>query len=436
MQHSRFTEQQIAFVLEQVARGASIDGTCRKAGITPQTYYRWRAKYAGLKPSEIRRLHEIEEENKRLKRLLAALLVVKPAPSGTALVPVPAPPQRALPAPLATAAPAAGGSNRYWQSLSAYLAKLPKRRGAAVRAQMQILMKRAQTWIMAHASGLRVGSVADVWSPLWGWMRKTWRVRKILVLCFAGGLVGGFAMGLVPTAHDDIGTEPQPVNLNVRADNHGVTSTMDKGWSRPQAWGRWMTAGTASMMLGFDGPSRGDVELLVEARARLAKGQPEQTVIVQFNDVELGRWLLRGDARNLRRRFIVPAAAFNKSTAAQLTFSFAGKPPLSPVFGLEAVSLRDARFLHDYLGFVDACTGGKLVGWAVAQGTAVSVTASIDGAPLVGTFTNTIRPDLTEHGLPADAGFELTLAGAVPAGTAIDVRFANGRPLRGSPCKP
>ena len=70
MQHSRFTEQQIAFVLEQVARGASIEDTCRKADISPQTYFRWRAKYAGLKPAEIRRLHEIEEENKRLKRLL------------------------------------------------------------------------------------------------------------------------------------------------------------------------------------------------------------------------------------------------------------------------------------------------------------------------------------------------------------------------------
>ena len=360
---------------------------------------------------------------------------MKPAPSGTALVPVPALQQRALTAPVATAT-AAGGPNRYWQSLSAYLGKLPKRPSADVRAQAWILIKGAQTWIMARASRLRAGSIADLWAPLWAWMRKTWRGRKVLVLCFAGGLIGGFAMGLAPTAHDDIGTEPQPVNMNVRVDSYGVTSTMDKGWSRPQAWGRWMTAGTGSMILGFDGPSRGDVELLVEARARLAKGQPEQTMIVRFNDVELGRWRLAGDAHNLRRRFIVPEAAFNKSTAALLTFQFAGKPPLSPVFGLEAVSLRDARFLHDYLGFVDVCTGGKLVGWAVAQGTAVSVTASIDGAPLAGTFINTIRPDIAEHDLPTDAGFELTLAEPVPPGTAIDVLFANGRPLRGSPCKP
>jgi putative transposase len=128
MQHSRFTEQQIAFVLDQVARGASVEDTCRKAGISSQTYYRWRAKYAGLKPAEIRCLHEIEDENKRLKRLLAALLVVKPAPTGTALVPQPSPPQEALLAPAA-----GGGSDRYWQSLSTYLSKLPTGHGLDLR---------------------------------------------------------------------------------------------------------------------------------------------------------------------------------------------------------------------------------------------------------------------------------------------------------------
>ncbi len=437
MQHSRFTEQQIAFVLEQVARGASIEDTCRKADISPQTYFRWRAKYAGLKPAEIRRLHQIEEENKRLKRLLAALLVVKSTPSGPALAPEPAPLRSGLPVPIA---PTTGGGNRYGQALSGYLAKLPSRPGLDVRPQVQTALRYAQAWIRtsirARGAQLRGRPLADLGTQLWAWMRKTWRARKVLALCFAGGLIGGFAMGLAPTAHDDVGNQPLPVNMSVRADSFGdLTSTMDKGWSRPQAWGRWMTAGTASMMLGFDAPSRGDVELLIEARARIAKGQPEQTVIVRFNDAELGRWRVPEEARNLRRRFIVPAAVFNKSTVAQLTFAFAERAPLSPVFGLEVVSLRDARLLHDYLGFVDSCKDGKLTGWAVAQGTGVSVAASIDGTPVAAAFVSKMRPDLAGHGLPKDAGYELTLAEPVPAGTAIDVRFANGRPLRGSPCK-
>ena len=50
---------------------------CRKAGISPQTYYRWRKKYGGLMPSEMRRLKQLEEENRRLKRLVADLSLDK-----------------------------------------------------------------------------------------------------------------------------------------------------------------------------------------------------------------------------------------------------------------------------------------------------------------------------------------------------------------------
>jgi putative transposase len=50
---------------------------CRKAGISPQTYYRWRKKYGGLMPSEMRRLKQLEEENRRLKQLVADLSLDK-----------------------------------------------------------------------------------------------------------------------------------------------------------------------------------------------------------------------------------------------------------------------------------------------------------------------------------------------------------------------
>jgi hypothetical protein len=248
-------------------------------------------------------------------------------------------------------------------------------------------------------------SAVDLSAELWAWLRKTWRVRKVLVLCFAGGLIGGFAMGVGPTAEDDL-PAPVPVDMTVHVNSHGVSSTMDKGWSRPQGWGRWMTAGSASILLGFDGPVRGDVELLVEARARLAEGQPQPTLIVRFNDAELGRWQLPTEERDLRRRFIVPVGAFNKSMAAKLNFALEGRAPLTPMFGLEAVSLRDARFLVDYKGFIDECRDGTFSGWAVAEGTAVSVAASIDGSPVAARLVNTHRPDLAAHGLPDDAGVQ------------------------------
>ena len=57
--------------------GSSVEEVCRKAGISQQTYYRWRKKYAGLMPSELKRLKQLEEENGRLKRMVADLSLDK-----------------------------------------------------------------------------------------------------------------------------------------------------------------------------------------------------------------------------------------------------------------------------------------------------------------------------------------------------------------------
>jgi len=77
MKRSKFSEQQIAFILRQGDEGTSVDEVCRKAGISVQTYYRWRKKYGGLMPSEMKRLRQLEEENQRLKRLVANLSLDK-----------------------------------------------------------------------------------------------------------------------------------------------------------------------------------------------------------------------------------------------------------------------------------------------------------------------------------------------------------------------
>ncbi len=63
MKKSRFSEQQIAFIRKQVDDGTIVEEVCRKAGILQQTYYRGRKKYAGLMPSEVRRLKQLEEED-------------------------------------------------------------------------------------------------------------------------------------------------------------------------------------------------------------------------------------------------------------------------------------------------------------------------------------------------------------------------------------
>jgi putative transposase len=77
MKASKFTDAQKAFIIKQGEEGTPIAEICRKAGISEATYYNWRKKYAGLMPSEMRRLRELEQENARLKKIVADLSLDK-----------------------------------------------------------------------------------------------------------------------------------------------------------------------------------------------------------------------------------------------------------------------------------------------------------------------------------------------------------------------
>ena len=77
MRKSRFTEEQIAYALKQAELGTKVEEICRKMGISDATFYKWRQKYGGLGPSELRKLKQLEEENSKLKRLVADLILDK-----------------------------------------------------------------------------------------------------------------------------------------------------------------------------------------------------------------------------------------------------------------------------------------------------------------------------------------------------------------------
>ena len=77
MKKSKFTEDQIAFALKQAELGTSVEEVCRRMGISDATFYVWRKKYAGVGPSGLRRLRQLEEENCKLKQIVADLSLEK-----------------------------------------------------------------------------------------------------------------------------------------------------------------------------------------------------------------------------------------------------------------------------------------------------------------------------------------------------------------------
>ena len=77
MKRKRFTEEQIAFALRQAESGTSVEEICRKMGVSEPTFYRWKKQFVGMGVTEIRRLKQLEDENVRLKRLVADLTLDK-----------------------------------------------------------------------------------------------------------------------------------------------------------------------------------------------------------------------------------------------------------------------------------------------------------------------------------------------------------------------
>jgi putative transposase len=73
MKRSKFSESQIIRILKEVEAGRLVKEVCRERGISDATYYQWKAKYAGMEASDIKRLRELEEENRKLKVMVADL---------------------------------------------------------------------------------------------------------------------------------------------------------------------------------------------------------------------------------------------------------------------------------------------------------------------------------------------------------------------------
>ncbi len=77
MKKARFSEEQITYALKQVESGKPVGEVCRQLGVSEQSFHRWKKKYQGIGVAELRRLRQLEEENRKLKRIVADLTLDK-----------------------------------------------------------------------------------------------------------------------------------------------------------------------------------------------------------------------------------------------------------------------------------------------------------------------------------------------------------------------
>jgi putative transposase len=77
MRKKMFSEEQIALALREAEAGTPVTEVCRKMGVSEQSFYRWKRKYMGMGVAELRRLKQLEEENRKLKKIVADLTVDK-----------------------------------------------------------------------------------------------------------------------------------------------------------------------------------------------------------------------------------------------------------------------------------------------------------------------------------------------------------------------
>lgn len=73
MRKSKFSENQIISLLKEVEKGRAVKDVCRQYSVSEATYYQWKSKYGGMQPSDVRRLRDLESENRRLKQMYADL---------------------------------------------------------------------------------------------------------------------------------------------------------------------------------------------------------------------------------------------------------------------------------------------------------------------------------------------------------------------------
>jgi hypothetical protein len=260
------------------------------------------------------------------------------------------------------------------------------------------------------------------------------RAKGIALLMVVGVAFGFFStLVLLPERNSEgwLDAAVAPVNLAVNFSFPNTPpASFGTGWEKPEQWGVWSKGNEAIVLAQLRGKAGGDVILFVEGRGKPSLRGEKARVTVSANGSQVGVWQLNGSERE-SASFIVAREIANKESPLRIAF----RSEL-PLFGVSRILLRDVSSLSEFAGYIDSCQGTRLSGWA-KTGTLLAPIVIRRGGRVVTpvAFQNVNRPDLPANGLPAVAGFDITLPPSRDSPQETDVRFPNGKPLDNSPCR-
>jgi hypothetical protein len=253
----------------------------------------------------------------------------------------------------------------------------------------------------------------------------------LLILVVGLGFLGTWAL-LANRDFRQSSRDVWPVNVDRDFSlPHVDRKSLGAGWAEPTAQGTWANKPESVVLIDVSSNAAGDVALFMEARSTSA-GTGEQAVTVLVNGEVMGAWQMSSGNESQSAAIVVPADRFNQERPLRLTFRSE-----KPFLGLRRIVLHDVSSLSDFAGYVDVCQATRISGWARAGLAASPVVIKRNNAIVVPIgFRNVTRPDLPAHGVPAAAGFDITVPPAASAEETTQVLFPNGRPLNKSPCQP
>lgn len=218
-----------------------------------------------------------------------------------------------------------------------------------------------------------------------------------------------------------------------------------KGWSSAGFRGYWLSSATGSLELPARSASSQDVALIIRGMIKLKGSYPDPpkpvgTIKVLVNSVEVGTWPLWADALYPERRFVVPREILKEDSSNALQFireDNGVQTPWQLSFGLSSFKIENGGDRKAFNSNLDTCKGSSITGWAVSEGSPISVDVYIDSVRQSIIQTPVYRPDLKTAGLPPEAGFSIQLTDPPPAGTEVKVAYAGhpDRSIGGSPCR-